>query len=173
MNYMSSCKQERKTSDQKSEEEITQQIGYVAHRPFCLISGVIARGIFAFHTSHIEQIPACSYAPATIFVRDVGQSELSAYVDSSYTRENSSRRASARVRLMPVLSVLEPLGPSSGTCGYCSEPGKRSKSRSSYTIGAWCHQISCDVRRMTVTSPMNVCSLLTLALQVYQRMIDR
>ncbi|KAF9514241.1 hypothetical protein BS47DRAFT_893028 [Hydnum rufescens UP504] len=53
---------------------------------------------------------------------------------------------------MGVPTIIDPLGYRSGTCGYCSEPGKRSVESSSYSTGAWPLQMTCDV---------------------YQRMIDR
>ncbi|GAA5827181.1 hypothetical protein JCM11251_001156 [Rhodosporidiobolus azoricus] len=40
------------------------------------------------------------------------------------------------------ISILQPLGYSSSTCGYCSEKGKRSATKSSKSYGCWAHALS-------------------------------
>ncbi|GAA5855059.1 hypothetical protein JCM8547_002364 [Rhodosporidiobolus lusitaniae] len=41
------------------------------------------------------------------------------------------------------ISFLQPTGYSSSTCGYCSEKGKRSPTKSSKSYGCWAHVLSC------------------------------
>ncbi|KAF8341479.1 arginine-tRNA-protein transferase [Cantharellus anzutake] len=45
---------------------------------------------------------------------------------------------------MPVLSIVEPVGRSRNTCGYCSEPGRRSAKASSISTGLVSAQLSCE-----------------------------
>ncbi|GAA6064208.1 hypothetical protein JCM10212_001621 [Sporobolomyces blumeae] len=47
------------------------------------------------------------------------------------------------------LSILQPFGYSSSTCGYCAEEkGQRSKQKSSKSYGCWAHALSCSTYKL-------------------------
>jgi hypothetical protein len=55
-------------------------------------------------------------------------------------------RVVSRVGMTSIISIGTPSGPSVSTCGYCSPPGQRSESETSYiTAGLQAHQLSSKV----------------------------